>query len=83
MGNKNFYRDGFNMITEKEIKEKIAEQVKIFAIAIKVFNETLEEELAKTDLDEETKDLVRDCAVLGMATSMGGAIEIIRREINE
>ena len=69
------------MITEKEIKEKIAEHVKMFAIAIKVFNETLEEELAKTDLDEETKDLVRECAVLGMATSMGGAIEKIRSYI--
>ena len=70
-------------ITEAKIKEKIAEHVKMFALAIKVFNETLEEELAKIDLDEDTKDLIRDCAVLGMATSMGGAFEKLRREIKD
>ena len=104
------------MITEKEIKEKIADdlvnqkiliekkqgnqrvlqanienhffkQLKI-AFSVKKIQDSdilqyLEEELVKTDLDEEIKDLVRDCAVLGMATSMGGAIDKIRRKIND
>jgi len=70
-------------LTEAEIKEKIAEHVRMFAVAIKVFDETLEEELAKIDFDEETKDLIRDCAVLGMATSMGNVFEKFRRECKD
>jgi len=45
-------------------------KLKEFLFAHKIFFDVLEEELEKTDLDSETKDIIRICSVYGVATNL-------------
>jgi len=71
------------MFETNRIADEIANEIRVFMVAHKVFFEILEKELAKADLKDDTKSLIRTCAVYGFTTNMKVTIEKIMRGLRD
>jgi len=71
------------MFDTNRIANEIANEIRVFMVAHKIFFEILEKELEKADLKDDTKNLIRTCAIYGFSTNMKIQIDKMMRGLRD